>query len=178
MRTLLKRDIFAETWRDDDRVIKIARLVPWLAEHEWRLYKRLEGIRGVPRPLERGGNWFSHEWIEGAPLSTVRPPRRFYADLARVLCEVHARDVAYNDLSKKSNVIVGADGRAYLVDFQISTVGMPWLQREDWDHFHKMAGLPREKSALSRFHERFIRRPYLRIRRRFVAHGAGEPGYA
>lgn len=177
MKTPLKRDWFAETRRDGDRVVKISRLVPWLAEHEWKIYKRLDGVRGVPRALERGGNWFSHAWAPGRPLSTCRPPRGFYADLARLLCEIHARGVAYNDLSKRANVIVGDDGRAHLVDFQISTVNTPWLQREDWDHFHKLAGLERRKSALARLHERLVRRPYLRVRRLFVAHGAGEPGY-
>jgi hypothetical protein len=40
--------------------------------------------------------------------------------LRQLLQEVHRHNVAYVDLHKAENVLVGADGRPYLFDFQIS----------------------------------------------------------
>lgn len=44
----------------------------------------------------------------------------FFDDLYALLREVHARDMAYVDLHKRENVIVGPGGRPFLIDFQVS----------------------------------------------------------
>jgi len=46
------------------------------------------------------------------------------------LGQLHARDMAYVDMYKRENVLVGADGRPYLFDFQISYLAPAgWLGR-------------------------------------------------
>lgn len=178
---LLKRDLFAETVRvrcdGRDWVLKRSRLIPWLALRERSLYARLAGIQGIPAlHPDHGHNWFMHEFIPGLPLHRRRPvPAGFFDDLERVLKELHARRVAYVDLSKRSNVIVGDDGRAYLVDFQISVVGARWLMREDQFHLEKLRRTPRQRSAVNRLHKRLLRLPYQKVRRLFFEKGASEP---
>jgi RIO-like serine/threonine protein kinase len=173
---LLKRDLWAETARDGDWVVKRSRLVPWLARHERAIYARLAGIPGVPRlHPARGDNWFAHEYVPGRTLRGAAPPPGFFDDLERLLRQIHARGVAYADLSKKSNVIVGDDCRAYLVDFQISVVGARWLMREDLYHLQKLRGGPRRRSPISELHRRWVRQPYLAVRRLFCEHAADEP---
>lgn len=176
---LLKRDLWAETTRirldGGEWVLKRSRLVPWLARRERALYARLAGIAGVPRlHPARGHNWFLHEYVPGRPLGRRPVPPAFFDDLERVLRAVHARGVAYVDLSKRSNVIVGDDGRAYLVDFQIAVVGVRWLMREDLFHLAKLRGAPQRRSRLNTIHKWALRTPYLKVRRIFFEHGAGE----
>ena len=43
----------------------------------------------------------------------------YFPVLVTMLEEVHRRGIAYVDLHKRENVVVGDDGRPYLVDFQV-----------------------------------------------------------
>jgi hypothetical protein len=47
-------------------------------------------------------------------------PADFFDKFHELLAEVHRRDIAYIDLHKRENVLVGDDGLPYLFDFQIS----------------------------------------------------------
>ena len=47
-------------------------------------------------------------------------PTTFFDELQSTLKEVHTRHIAYMDLHKRENIIVGDDGRPYLIDFQVS----------------------------------------------------------
>jgi len=124
-----------------------------LVDHEVGIYRRLEGIRGVPALVGRiGRTGFAHAYIEGGNLRE-RPEvdEAFFDRLAALLRAIHARDVAYADLEKRTNIVVGADGWPYLVDFQIAWYLRPnrggrtwparavlgWLQRGDWYHLRK-----------------------------------------
>lgn len=114
-------------------VLKVMRRAPcwglpmaWLggllARHEVRMYRLAQPIRGVPRLL---GPWgptgFVHEYIEGRTLAREdRPDDAFFPRLEAMLAQIHARDAAYVDLEKRENIILGNDGAAYLIDFQIS----------------------------------------------------------
>jgi RIO-like serine/threonine protein kinase len=172
---LLKRDLWAETLKvrrdGGDWVLKRSRLVPYLARRERAIYRLLAGIGGVPElHPEAGPNWFLHRWIPGRPLSRrAAVPPGFFDDLERLLGQVHARGVAYADLSKRSNVIVGDDGRAYLVDFQISATGLAarWLMREDLFHLAKLRRGPRRRTTANALHKYLLRKPYLGLRRWF-----------
>lgn len=78
-------------------------------------------------------------------------PERFFDKLAALLTRLHAEDFVYLDMNKRTNIIVGADGEAYIIDFQISYhiagtglfLGRLFrkirgrLQREDWYHLYK-----------------------------------------
>jgi hypothetical protein len=93
-----------------------------LARHEARLLRLAHGIDGVPRLIGmRGTTGLVHEFIEGRPLAKQdTPDDHFFPRLSGMLDEIHARDAAYVDLEKRENILLGADGAPYLVDFQIS----------------------------------------------------------
>ncbi|MGD8685915.1 MAG: hypothetical protein PVH15_04030, partial [Syntrophobacterales bacterium] len=52
--------------------------------------------------------------------------------LQQLIKEMHARDLAYLDLSKRQNIIVGDDDRPYLIDFQISLNLPGWWPINSW----------------------------------------------
>jgi hypothetical protein len=97
----------------------IGRLHAW---HEAAVFQEVGDLEIVPRFT---GRWqrhgLTHEFIEGHPLERgERVADDFFPRLAAGLGEVHRRGLAYVDLEKCENVLVGTDGRPYLFDFQIS----------------------------------------------------------
>lgn len=94
----------------------------WLAKREARHYAALGGIAGIPAYV---GMWrdhgLVHEYVEGHALRrNERVNDEFFPRLTALLDALHARDMAYVDLEKRENILVGDDGRPYLIDFQIS----------------------------------------------------------
>lgn len=94
----------------------------WLARREGRCYDTLKSLEGVPAYL---GIWneigIIHEYIEGHPLRKSESVNdEFFPRLEALLKKVHAHDMAYVDLEKRENILVGDDGKPYLIDFQIS----------------------------------------------------------
>ena len=178
--------------------VRVPPLAALLARHEADLYARLAGVPGIPRLTGRPRpDAFLREFVEGATVrDTERVPDGFFASLEAVLATVHARGVAYVDLAKEENVIVGADGRAWLVDFQVSVaregplrplVGL--LQREDLYHLSKMRlrRRPDEATAedrrrvagrgrIGRLHRATVKKAYNLLTRYLVTRwsGAGE----
>jgi len=133
----LKHDFFAATGLYEGpsgRIIykmgRTARLfglpMSWLgrlsAQHEARMYQLLADVPGVPAFIGRlGPTGFAHACIEGRPLGkNDRVDDAFFPTLERLLAAVHAHDVAYVDLEKRENILIGDDGRPWLIDFQIS----------------------------------------------------------
>lgn len=132
-----KHDFFAATGLyqggQQKIVVKIGRIAPvfgiplaWLGrvltEHEIRLYTLAQGIAGVPTFVGRwGATGFAHEYVEGRPLAKdAALGDCFFGQLAAILEGLHRRDIAYVDLEKRENILLGEDGRPYLIDFQIS----------------------------------------------------------
>jgi len=93
-----------------------------------------------------------HVFIPGRPMAkddTLNDT--FFPLLQDILKQLHRRDIAYVDLNKAENIIVGDDGNPYLVDFQISFTLPRWwpgnslpmrvllhiLQRSDEYHLMK-----------------------------------------
>ena len=93
-----------------------------LTRHEAGIYRRLGDLSAAPRFLGMWGkHGFVHEYIEGHPLRKgERVPDDFFQRLGDALDAMHGRGMAYVDLEKPENVIVGDDGQPYLIDFQIS----------------------------------------------------------
>lgn len=105
-----------------------------MARREARMMRRLADVPYVPRlagsvrddhgtPLPHAvARWF----IPGHPLTKgENVDNRFFPTFRALLDQIHQRGMAYVDLHKRENVIVGdADGAPYLVDFQIS-VALP-----------------------------------------------------
>jgi hypothetical protein len=163
----------------------------WQCRREVRFYRRLAGLPCVPALLETVGETaYARAFVPGHPLSRQRAvPEGFWPRLDTAIREVHRRGVAYVDANKPENVLVGDDGRPYLIDFQIAWGGRArprgfgrwWLdrlQREDLYHLlkHKRRFGPhlmtpeelarvRQRSLLIRAH-RVLNRPYLVVRRR------------
>jgi hypothetical protein len=98
-----------------------------LAARERRALERLADLSNVPDSLGdvvAGGavlpNAVARRYVPGHPLASgerVRPD--FFPTLRTLLAEMHRRGIAYVDLHKRENIIVGEDGRPYLIDFQI-----------------------------------------------------------
>ena len=207
-RRLFKSDFFAATALYEGPtgkvILKVQRqasflLIPlgwvgrWLAAREAAALNRLSGIPGVPRLIGRWGRTgIVREYIEGRTLSSKEHvPDDFHERLRGLIEAIHAQDMAYVDLEKCENVLVGDDGRPYLFDFQIAWY-LPrrwggellpakllrhWLQAGDRYHLIKQHRRTRpdqlndEARAASyakpwfvRMHH-FITRPFTRARR-------------
>jgi len=171
----LKQDFFAATGRyvgpDGERVVlKHYHTEPWLglglewagrlmADREIRHYRLLADLPNVPRLLGRvGKSAFVHEWVEGQDLLDRREPvpDDFFERLEALLATLHAHGMAYVDMNKPDNVLVGEDGRPALIDFQIS-----WAPRSSrgplgWAKRRFLAALQREDL----YHVRKLKRRY------------------
>jgi hypothetical protein len=99
-----------------------------LARREADLLRMLEDVALVPqacgeihvdgRPLPTAAG---HQFVPGGPLRRhQRVPDAFFRQLGQLLDELHRRRIAYVDLHKRENILVGDDGLPYLFDFQIS----------------------------------------------------------
>lgn len=203
----IKHDFYAATgiyFGHDGRkvVLKVGRIIPFfgipmswigrmLCARELRFYASLEDLPNIPTVLGRvGRTGFVHAYIDGRPLSKDQPiPDGFFDSLAQLMGELHRRDIAYVDTNKPENILLGDDGKPYLIDFQISydlrTFGDHfagrWLlsraKREDCYHLlkHKRRFRPDELTGdelerskrVSRFIRvhRFVTKPYFIIRR-------------
>jgi hypothetical protein len=134
---VFKHDFFAYTalYRGSERriVLKVGRKASlfglplgWIgrlhAWHESAVFQEVHDLQIVPRYTGRWGkHGLTHEYIEGHPLEKgERVADDFFPRLAEGLVEIHRRGLAYVDLEKCENVLVGVDGRPYLFDFQIS----------------------------------------------------------
>ena len=136
------QDALATAWPPEKVVVKIGRVqgfcgfpLDWvgraLRANERAVYRRIEGIPGVARWVGcLGATGYAIEYIDARPLDHPPPPPAGFFDQLRTLFEaIHARGVAYTDSNKRSNILIGADGRPYLVDYQISIRrcdDLPW----------------------------------------------------
>lgn len=145
-------------------VVKIYRLrrffllpMRWMGilsvRHESRLYQKVDDLQGIPKLLGFvGKTGFAHEFIPGKQLSkSDTVDSKFFDELADIIRNLHQRQVAYVDLNKPENIILGENGKPYLVDFQISfspkrnwpvfrhvnNIILHQLQTEDNYHFAK-----------------------------------------
>jgi hypothetical protein len=110
----------------------------FLARREAYAYQRLQHIPGIAAgcgPVSDSRQIIlphavAHHFIPGRPLSLrKKPDDAFFPQLMETLRQVHQAGFAYVDLHKRENVLAGDDGRAYLIDFQVSfqtTDGWCW----------------------------------------------------
>lgn len=123
----------------------------WLAKREANFFRLLAGVPGIPVGFDRvlidgriAPNAFAHAFVPGRPLSLVHDADQSYFDqLHALVAAIHQRQMAYVDLNKPENVLVGDDGRPYLFDFQISVrlpnwPGARWLLKllQQSDQYH------------------------------------------
>lgn len=116
----------------------------------------------------------AHEFVPGQPLriqDEVRP--EFFQELERVVRELHRRRIAYVDLHKRENILVGEDGWPHLIDFQISARlprGWPlgWLLRllQECDRYHVAKHRHNQQHNLQKDFKKFRRQPpWIRLHR-------------
>ncbi|WP_127089399.1 serine/threonine protein kinase [Aquabacter cavernae] len=180
--TVLKRDVFSTVergiWRAADGRDYPAVRRRWNEVSPW--FALLAGIlagreshalahvtkTGVTTPLlAMGDRFLVRGWIEGVPLQIARPhgDLAFFRSAKSALRTLHGAGFAHNDLAKQQNWLRGADGEAWLTDFQLA---LPISRRtrigrvlayEDLRHLlkHKRTYCPealtrREKAVLAR----------------------------
>jgi predicted Ser/Thr protein kinase len=93
-----------------------------MLRREHAVYQLLRGVPGVPRchGLNEGDELVL-EYIDGRSLREVKqsfPGReQFFATLLELIQAIHRAGVAHGDLKRKDNILLGRDGRPYLIDF-------------------------------------------------------------
>ena len=100
----------------------IGRFLIW---REHRAYKKLQGLMGVPTCYRVvNGLALALEEIQSQPLKkhnkNIKLPGTFFDDLKNIVDSFHNRGLAHCDLKNGANVLVGHDGRPYIVDWSAS----------------------------------------------------------
>ncbi|MFG1300283.1 serine/threonine protein kinase [Xanthobacter sp. V3C-3] len=143
--TVLKRDVFSTvergTWTDaqgrdwpavrrrwNEVSLWLAPIARQLAAHEIKALEKVTRT-GVTTPLLAVGDRFLvRGWIDGAPLQIARPTGdlHFFRSARDALHILHRAGYVHNDLAKQQNWLRGADGEAWLMDFQLA---LPFSRR-------------------------------------------------
>lgn len=111
-----------------------------LARKEVALMQLMADVEGLPRwPGEvvvDGQVWpnaAAHDWIAGRPMRAGEAlADDFFPRLRAIIAALHSRGIAYVDLGKAENILIGDDGRPYLIDFQLPFRPRPWLPVGWW----------------------------------------------
>ncbi len=158
LENVLKHDSWAATaiYHDSERriICKFNRKQPilgipagiigrWLAAREGGFLRRMKASSQVPSvlgPVEADGrvlpNACARRYIDGHPLGRYEAVGdEFFSSLRGLVGELHHAGIAHVDLHKRENILVGDDGRPYLIDFQVCAAipwalhrRMPWLR--------------------------------------------------
>ncbi|MBY6205128.1 hypothetical protein [Halomonas denitrificans] len=84
---------------------------------EARAYARLQGLSGFATCHGLfDGRWLVLDELVARPYREVEPDDGFFDGLLQTIRAMHARGVAHGDLKRKSNLLVGDDGRPRIVD--------------------------------------------------------------
>jgi serine/threonine protein kinase len=94
----------------------------WLIQREWKIYSRLTGIKGIPKPVARIDRFaFTMEFVPGRPVQRGETlSATFFHELGEVLEKVHSRGVVHMDLRHKGNILITEKGEPFLIDFNSS----------------------------------------------------------
>jgi len=176
-----------------------------MSRREHRMYQRLAGIHGVPFSGPRyGRRGFFHQYVKGTTLFELPKgcplPEQFWEDLRVTLDNIHQRRIVHLDFHKLGNIVLGEDGSACILDFQISLpfnkksgwigskldVLFEYLKQEDLYHLYKHKRrfqrdrmtedelrLAQRSPENERFF-RFIGEPYRKVKRQIYPKGSNE----
>ncbi|MBN1105647.1 MAG: hypothetical protein JXL84_19720 [Deltaproteobacteria bacterium] len=100
----------------------IGRFLVW---REQKAYRRLKGLEGVPSLLRViDGQALVLQRIDGENLENLETrrklPRSFFDELESLVREVHRRGLVHCDLKRAPNILVGRDGKPYILDWSAS----------------------------------------------------------
>ncbi|MDH7600517.1 MAG: RIO1 family regulatory kinase/ATPase [Armatimonadota bacterium] len=114
------RRIIVKDFNRSDRLFR-AIVGPVLIRRELGALRILDGLPGIPRLVGEVDRYaLAMEHIPGRSLDRVEPgtlPQEFYDNLLQVVDQMHARGIAHCDLRSRGNVVLGDDGKPYIVDF-------------------------------------------------------------
>ena len=99
-----------------------------LLRREYRTYRRLAGISGIPRCFGFfKGRHLVLEYVESRTLrhATIKNREFFFAEMLTIIQSIHERGVAHGDLKRRDNILVSDDSRPCLVDFGVSVFRKP-----------------------------------------------------
>jgi len=137
---VLKQDVFSTVERgrfltadgEVDAVLRRLDGVPWwsfiVARHLFRRERRalavVTPLKIAPELLYGGSRYLVRGFIDGVALHVARPKGdlAYFRSARDALRRLHRLGVTHNDLAKEQNWLRGADGRAYLTDFQLAFV--------------------------------------------------------
>jgi len=134
---VLKRDVFSETHKGHFEgapaqaiIRRIVTASPWwsrplawlLARREIAALTALRGVKGTPQLISTDRHGLYRRWTEGAPLHLARPSEAdWYRDAFRLLRQMRRMGITHNDLAKPQNWLMGPDGSAEVIDFQLAS---------------------------------------------------------
>lgn len=106
----------------------------WLVGRECRIYRRLEGVEGVPAFHGRlDALAFAVQFVGGHTLKDIDNDdigADAFDRLAGVFDAIHARGVVHLDSHQKTNILLAPDGQPHLIDFATALyLGTGWLGR-------------------------------------------------
>lgn len=112
--------IVVKDFRRSDALFRLI-VGPILIRREYGALRKLLGVSGVPQLVGRIDRYaLAIEHVPGVSLDRVLPTsldNAFFTELLRVIDDMHGRGVAHCDLRSRGNVMLGDDGRPYVVDF-------------------------------------------------------------
>lgn len=130
---LLKKDLFGEVWHtgigSQQRIVRDAgaarRWLRWLARHllqrEARALAALNGLHGIPELIEIRSDRLVRSYLDGTPMHRGQPrDPSYFREAAGLLRKLHRANVVHNDLAKEPNLLVLANCRPALIDFQLA----------------------------------------------------------
>lgn len=112
--------IVAKDFRRSDFLFRVI-VGPILIRREFGALRNLTGVVGIPQLVCKIDRFaLAMEHIQGISLEQVRPgslDNEFYCELEKIIDNMHSRGVAHCDLRSRGNVMLGNNGRPYVVDF-------------------------------------------------------------
>jgi len=139
----------------------------WMLYNEYRVYRRLEGMEGVPACYGfPGRRYLVLELIEGIPLreAEITDPEHFFGTLLVRIRSMHRRGIAHGDLKKKDNILVVGGRDPWLIDFGVAVV-----RRDRFAPFNRYR---------FRLFQRFDYNAWVKLKSRSLARlSASEQGY-
>ena len=100
----------------------VGRFLVW---RESKAYRRLTGLKGVPRYYRSiDGLALILEEIPGRNIEGMEKekslPQEFFEELRKLVERIHERGLAHCDLKRAPNILLGYNGKPYIVDWSAS----------------------------------------------------------